>query len=100
MSQARTVTDHDEIRRRAEKRGGRPSVVQTGKGEGGILRFDFGEDDEKLEGIDWDQFFRLFEENNLTLLVQDKTADGKIAASPNSSAATIDPRETICLGRY
>ena len=60
MSQARTVTDHDEIRRWAEKRGGRPSVVRTGKGEGGILRFDFGEDDEKLEEIEWDEFFRLF----------------------------------------
>ena len=77
MSQARTVTDHGEIRRWAEKRGGRPSVVRTGKGEGGILRFDFGEDDEKLEEIEWDEFFRLFEENDLALLVQDKTADGK-----------------------
>ena len=77
MAASQQTTDHDEIRRWAEARGGRPSVVRTGKGEGGILRFDFGEDDEKLEDIPWDEFFRLFEENGLALLHQDKTADGK-----------------------
>ena len=100
MSQARTVTDHDEIRRWAEKRGGRPSVVRTGKGEGGILRFDFGEDDEKLEEIEWDEFFRLFEENDLALLVRTRRQMEKQAASPNSSAASADPKERTCLGRY
>ena len=77
MSQAKTTTDHDEIRRWAEERKGRPSVVRTGKGQGGILRFDFGEKDEKLEEISWDEFFKIFDENNIALLHQDKTADGK-----------------------
>ena len=76
MSQAKTTTDYDEIRRWAEERKGRPSVVRTGKGQGGILRFDFGEKDEKLEEISWDEFFKIFDENNIALL-QDKTADGK-----------------------
>ncbi|MBS3647542.1 hypothetical protein KEU06_02735 [Pseudaminobacter sp. 19-2017] len=76
MSEAMKTTDHDEIRKWAEKRGGRPAVVRT-KGEGGILRFDFGDKDEALEEIDWDEFFRIFDENHLAFLHQDKTEDGK-----------------------
>ena len=76
MSQATTTTDHDEIRRWAEERGGRPSVVRTGQGPGGILRFDFGEQEESLEEISWDEFFEIFDENNLAFLYQDRTADG------------------------
>ena len=75
MSQAKTTTDHDEIRRWAEARGGRPSVVRTGKGGGGVSRFDFGESDEKLEEISWEEFFKTFEEGGPALL--HKTADGR-----------------------
>src|SRR4051812_46706319 len=85
MSTATTTTDHDEIRRWAEERGGRPARVKDtgggkgGKGKGGpgILRLDFGEPDESLEEISWEEFFQAFEENELALLHQDKTADGK-----------------------
>jgi hypothetical protein len=75
MSEATTTTDHDEIRRWADKRGGRPSVVRT-HGKGGILRFDFGDKDEELEEISWDEFFQIFDESGLVFLHQDKTADG------------------------
>jgi glutathione synthase/RimK-type ligase-like ATP-grasp enzyme len=71
MSEATTTTDQDEIRRWAEERGGRPAVVRTGRGGDGILRFDFGEDDPQLEEIAWEEFFRIFEENNLALLHQE-----------------------------
>jgi len=77
MSQANTTTNHDEIQRWAEERGGHPSVVRTQKGKGGILRFDFGEPDDKLETASWEEFFKIFEENHLAFLHQDKTADGK-----------------------
>jgi hypothetical protein len=88
MSQATRTTDHDEVRRWAEERGGRPARVRDtgdesggkgkkGKGGPGILRLDFGEPDEGLEEISWDEFFEAFEENELALLHQDKTADGK-----------------------
>src|ERR671921_530551 len=77
MSQATTTTDHDEIRRWAEERGGRPSVVRTGRGRGGILRFDFGEDDEKLEETSWEEFFQIFDDNDLALLHQDKIGSGQ-----------------------
>lgn len=79
MSQAILITDHDQIRRWAEARGGRPSRVRdtAGKGGGGILRFDFGERDESLVGISWDEFFKIFEENGLALLEQEETSSGK-----------------------
>src|SRR5215218_3196434 len=77
MSQATTTTDHDEIRRWAQERGGRPSLVRTGRGKGGILRFDFGEDDEKLEETSWDEFFRIFDDNDLALLHQDQIGSGQ-----------------------
>jgi hypothetical protein len=32
---------------------------------------------ESLEHISWDDWFRAFDENNLALLVQDKTAEGE-----------------------
>jgi hypothetical protein len=77
MSQATTTTDHDEIRRWAEERGGRPSLVRTGRGKGGILRFDFGEDDEKLEETSWDEFFEVFDDNKLAFLHQDQIGSGQ-----------------------
>src|SRR5918992_4721712 len=77
MSQATTTTDHDEIRRWAEERRGRPSVVRTGRGRGGILRFDFGEDDEKLEETSWDEFFQVFDDNKLAFLHQDEIGSGQ-----------------------
>ena len=76
MSQATTTTDHDEIRRWAEERGGRPSVVRTG-GEGGILRFDFGEQEENLEEVSWEEFFRIFDSNNIAFLHQDEIGSGQ-----------------------
>lgn len=83
MSSATKTTDHDEIRRWVEERGGKPSRVDA-KGHkqgGGILRINFdepgGDDDDALEEMDWDAFFKTFDENDLAFLHQDKTADGK-----------------------
>lgn len=78
MSTAETTTDHDFIRKWVEERGGRPARVK-GRGPGGILRIDFAEPDESLEPISWDEFFKVFEENHLAFLHQDKTSDGKIS---------------------
>ena len=69
MASATPVTDHEEIRRWAEARGGRPAKVDTG-GEGGVLRFDFGEKEENLTEIDWDEFFEIFEDSGLAVLLQ------------------------------
>jgi hypothetical protein len=70
MAQATKTTDHEEIRRWVESRGGRPAHVKaTADGsDEGILRIDFGEPDEGLEEISWDDWFRAFEENRLAFL--------------------------------
>jgi hypothetical protein len=75
VSSSNTTTDHDEIRKWAEKRKGNPAKVKT-KGEGGILRIDFGEPEDNLETISWDEFFEIFDENKLAFLYQDETRDG------------------------
>ncbi|BCM17912.1 hypothetical protein [Mesorhizobium sp. J8] len=75
MSEAKTTTDHDEIRKWVEERKGRPAVVRT-KGEGGILRIDFGEPEDAFEAIEWDEFFRIFDENDLAFLHQDEAGGG------------------------
>ena len=72
-----TTTDHDRIREWTEARGGRPSVVRTGGEHGGVLRLDFGPKEENFEETGWDEWFEVFEESNLALIIQEQTADGK-----------------------
>ena len=73
---AKATTNHDEIRKWVEERGGHPACVKgTGsKGDAGMLRIDFpgfsGED--SLQEISWDEFFKAFEENHLALLYQEE----------------------------
>ena len=82
MTLSRTTKDHDEIRKWAESRGAVPAeVAGTEKsGEPGILRFEFpkapNHNDSKLKEIPWDDFFEKFDENDLELVYQEKTADG------------------------
>jgi hypothetical protein len=78
MSTSETTTDHEKIRQWAEARGGHPAKVKT-SGNGGILRIDFGEPEENLEQISWDEFFKIFDENELAFLDQEKTADGGVS---------------------
>ena len=62
------------IREWAEARGGRPARVKgTGdEGDAGLLRLDFGEPEENLEPIDWEDFFDTFEESGLALVYEDE----------------------------
>lgn len=75
MSSSHKTTDHDEIRKWAEARDGHPAKVDTG-GKGGILRIDFGEPEDNLTLIEWDEFFKIFDENKLDFLYQEETSDG------------------------
>ncbi|MEA2904959.1 MAG: hypothetical protein QOG83_3630 [Alphaproteobacteria bacterium] len=81
MSEAKVTTDHEQIRRWAEQRGGKPATVKRtkSKDEPGILRLDFEPPDEGLEPIDWDDFFDKFEKEKLAFLYNDRTADGKVS---------------------
>lgn len=78
MSSARQTTDHDEIRRWIEHRNGMPTRVKD-SGDGGILKVDFGRPEEALENIGGEEFFEIFEKNDLAFLHQDRTADGKLS---------------------
>jgi hypothetical protein len=98
MASAKVTTDHEEIRRWVEERGGYPAhVKRTGGDEDpGMLRIDFpgysGEG--TLERIDWDSWFEAFEENDLAFLHQDRTADGKISRFNKLVAReTVERRE-------
>lgn len=78
--EARVTTDHNEIRRWVEERGGHPATVKdTAKRQAtGVLRIDYpgysGED--TLEPITWEEFFESFERNKLAFLYQDQTKEG------------------------
>ena len=80
MAAASPLTDHEEIRRWAEQRNARPSCVKgTGKGRSPMIRLDMtgysGED--SLEPISWEKWFEAFDENDLALLVQERTSSGE-----------------------
>jgi hypothetical protein len=81
MSESHTTTDHKKIKKWAEERGGRPATVKETEEDGhaGILRIEFGPKNDRLEEIDWDEFFEKFDEAELAFLYQDKTKDGKIS---------------------
>jgi hypothetical protein len=78
--ESKTTTNHGEIRRWAEERGGKPACVKGtgGGGDTGLLRIDFpgGASEESLQQISWDEFFQKFDEKNLAFLYQEKTKDG------------------------
>jgi hypothetical protein len=99
---SRLTTNHDEIRRWVEARGGKPATV-TGTeddDEAGILRIDFpgysGAD--SLQEIPWEEFFEKFEEKGLAFLSQDQTAGGdesrffKFVTREAAGAAKDEPK--------
>lgn len=78
--ESKTTTDHDQIQRWAEERGGKPVSVRDtgGKDDAGVLRIDFpgGAGEESFEPISWEDWFEKFEQNKLAFLYQDKLKDG------------------------
>jgi hypothetical protein len=76
---ATATTDHDEIRKWAEKRGGHPAVVKDTADNGragAMIRIDFddpdGSKDAGLKRVGWDEFFEIFDKNDLAFLHQDE----------------------------
>jgi hypothetical protein len=79
---AKSTTDHEQIRRWVEARGGHPATVsRTARGAqaAGVIRIDFPgfSGAGTLKPISWDEWFRVFDERRLEFLYQDKTAGGK-----------------------
>ncbi len=81
MSESKTTTNHQEIQSWIEKRGGKPAIVkgtEDNESSEGMLRIRFSdESSDNLKVIDWEKFFKTFEEKKLAFLYQDKTAENK-----------------------
>lgn len=72
------TTDHETIRKWAEARDGKPAVISRNEEKTEMLRLNFpGYAEENLEEIDWDEWFDIFEENNLALIYQEETKEGE-----------------------
>ena len=79
MSEAKTTTDHAQIKQWVENAADvlLELKVQT-KGTSGVLVIDYPgyAGTQTLETISWDDFFQGFEENKLAFLYQDETKAG------------------------
>ncbi len=76
------TTDHEQIRRWVEERGGLPATVKRtirDRQQAGILRIDFPgfSGAQTLVPISWDEWFDMFEQRRLAFLYQDRSASGK-----------------------
>ncbi len=76
------TTDHEEIQKWVEARGGHPATVKrTAKGNqpAGVIRIDYPgfSGKESLKPISWEEWFRVFDERRLAFLYQERTAGGK-----------------------
>ena len=73
-SRAITTTDHDEIRRWVEEKGGSPAIVDESgpEYEPDQLRIDYPgyNGEEKLRRITWEEFFDRFDRHNLAFFYQ------------------------------
>lgn len=92
MSQ--TTTDHDEIRRWAESKGGKPAAVDRTheNGDVGIIRIMFPDAPQSQHGslveIGWDEFFQQFDEAELALIYDEKSLFSKLVGRD-----TVEKRE-------
>ena len=81
MSSSKQTHNHGTIKAWAEEHGGVPAIVaDTAKSSGGILRIHFPKHSyhsSDLKEIDWDTFFKTFDEEKLDFLYQEKKADGE-----------------------
>jgi hypothetical protein len=73
------TTSHEVIRTWAEERGGVPATVEgTEHGDRlGVLRFDFGGENERLRHVSWDEWFETFDARKLNFLYQEERKDGR-----------------------
>lgn len=73
------TTHHEVIKEWAEARGGRPATVAgTEHGDHlGVLRFDFGDKDDRLREVSWEEWFATFDDRKLNFIYQEEKSDGK-----------------------
>ncbi len=92
---ATTTQDHDEIRKWVENRGGYPAGVAATERDDrldGMLRIDFddpdGSRDIGLHRISWEEFFKVFDKNDLAFLRvdNDDSRFNKFVEAENASS--------------
>lgn len=72
------TTHHEVIKQWAEERNAAPATVSGTDHDGhlGVLRFDFGGDDDQLEKVGWDEWFETFDSRGLNFVYQEQRSDG------------------------
>jgi hypothetical protein len=72
------TTHHEVIRQWAEERNGRPATVPGTEHEGrlGVLRIDFGEANDRLQEVSWEEWFETFDARGLNFIYQETRTDG------------------------
>lgn len=72
------TTHHEVIKEWAEERGAVPATVEGTEHDDhlGVLRFDFGGDDDKLRHVSWDEWFKTFDDRQLNFIYQENRSDG------------------------
>lgn len=83
---AQTTTDHDAIRKWAEKKGGKPAAVESthSDDDAGIIRIMFPDapnsEHDALVEITWDEFFKEFEDRKLALIHEEDSMFSKLVS--------------------
>ena len=75
-----TTRDHDRIKRWAEARGAKPATVPGTEHRDwlGVLRMDFpGYGGEDLKHVNWEEWFRTFDERKFEFVYQERRKDGE-----------------------
>jgi hypothetical protein len=67
------------IRQWAEERSGVPATVDGTEHGGhlGVLRIDFGGENDKLRHISWEEWFETFDSRGLNFIYQEQRSDGQ-----------------------
>jgi hypothetical protein len=84
LAMAEVTTDHETIRKWAERHGGKPAAVKRTHKDGdvGIVRIMFPDapnsEHDALTEISWDEFFEEFDQRDLALLYENSSMFSKI----------------------
>lgn len=77
---SKTTTDHEQIKKWVEARDGKPAIVkgtENNEDGAGLLRINFpGYAEDNLKNVSWEEFFKTFDERELSFLYQEETKDG------------------------